>query len=499
MPTWSIRTPLGLGRRLGWSPDPLPWTRGDWAAMAVLAVASWAVWAPLAARAQDKLATLRGVENYAWAVYDQQIWNYAHTGQWYQTIHVGYDNSWDWSGHVALWMFPIAAIYKVFPGAATLAWVQIAAVVSGAFPLYFLGRRAIDDRAGALLASLAYLAWPALWAVALSDYQDLVLGVPFLIAAYAASQSGRAFPMAVFALLAGAAREEWLMLLPFVPLAAPGAAREKLRQAGVLALCVVPYLAFLAEVRMRAAATSQHGTPLLDEVQALLRWPPPFTRTYTDLRWFYAHFLEPYGWLGILSPLTLLPLALAWSVHAGSPPSDGVDAMWNGHIHHMAPICAVLAVGMTLGFGRVANAARALARRGGVGKLAAMGLLLGVGAVGAWGAADTRRVLDWIHVSPAISPFGTAAPAPEWKLLADNVPADASIATDTVGSLLVSGRHSAYTYDDSLKDKAPGRGLAAVQYLLVRKTDISWVQRAQQWPGGAKIGETKSYELWKLD
>jgi len=485
----------------------MTWNRGDWLGLVLVLLCTWTLWCSLAAKAQDRIAMLKPVEAYAMAVYDQLVWNYAFTGTWRQTIHFGYDDTWNWSGHLALWIFPVSWIYRLYPGPVTLVWVQTAAVALGAVPMYFLGRRVFGYRPAGVVAALAYLCWPALWAVALADYQDLVLGIPFLVAAYAASQAGRRVAVVVFALLACGAREEWLFLVPFIPLAAPGGLPEKVRQGLYVAAGLVPYAAFLADVRLQASAMHHHDTPLVQQLEMFLRWPPPFTRTYSDVRWFYAHFLEPFGWLAVFSPATLLPTALSVFTHACSPPEGGVDTRWLGHIHHLAPISAMLAVGATLGagqvwrwgeaaWGRLPFGARLTARQGAL-RVGAAVLLGAVIAASSWGAQDSRRLLPWLKLTPQLTPFGNATPAPEWALLAANVPKDATIATDTYGSILVSARATSYTYDESLADKSRA-GLGAVKYALVRKQDVEWLGRVKARPGAKKLGETATYELYEL-
>ncbi|MGI5844351.1 MAG: hypothetical protein ACOX9B_09275 [Candidatus Xenobium sp.] len=53
-----------------------------------------------------------------------------------------------------------------------------------------------------------------------------------------------------------------------------------------------------------------------------------------------------------------------------------------------------------------------------------------------------------------------------------------------------SSRRTSYTYDDSFRDKATGRGLRAVEYLLVRKTHTDWVIQARLQAGAELLGET---------
>jgi uncharacterized membrane protein len=503
----------------GYEPDVMPWRRADLAAAVVLGTAMWSVWCTLFSRAQDRVLTLKCAENYAVAVYDQLLWNFTTTGAWSQNIHFGYQDAWDWSGHLALWIFPISGLYALWPGPNTLLGVQTAAVVLGAAPMYVLGRRAFaagehGSVVGGLVAGLGFLAWPALWGVALADYQDLVIGVPFLIGAYAASQRGSAAGMMVLGLLTCAAREEWLFLVPFVPLAAPGGLREKLRQAAVLLLGLLPYAVFLVEARLHGTqsphavqpgigqgAVEQGVALLLNRgvpLDRFLQWPPPFTRSAVDVRWFYAQFLEPLGWLAMFSPSVALPTAIAWFMHACSPPEGGVDARWVGHIHHMAPINAFLGVGATLGAARLLGGARRLWERGLVAGIVGGVLTTGLVALVIGAALDTRGVLPWLQLHPRFTPSPTVAPAPEWALLQANVPPDAAIATDPRGSLLISTRSAAYTYNESLAEKSHNRNLSALDYVLVRRTDIEWLGHVRGWSKARKLGETAEYELYAL-
>lgn len=498
----------------GYEPDRMPFTRGDAVAVVLVAVAAWMTFCALAARAADRVRTLACAENYALAVYDQVLYRYTDTGRWSQTIHFGYVDSWDWSGHLSVWIYPVAEIYRRWPGPVTLVTVQVAAVVAGAAPLYALGRRAFGvgssaSPVGGLVCALGYLLWPALWGVALADYQDLVLGVPFLIAAYAASQAGSARGMALAALATCAAREEWLLLVPFVPLAAPGGLREKARQAVLLGLALAPYALLLAEARGAAvprpgvgdSAAERAVSTLLNRgvpLARFLEWPPPFTRTVEDVRWFYTPFLEPAAWLAVFSPAAMLPAALAWFMHACSPPEGGVDARWLGHIHHMAPIAAFLAVGATLAGSEALHASRVAWLRGRAARVA-----VGIGWSGAvlltlLAAYDSRTVLPWLRLEPRLTPASRAEPAPEWALLAVHVPPDAAIATDARGSTLIATRAEAYTYDESLLEKTANRGLAALDFILVRRTDTAWLDRVRARTGARELGGTADYVLYAL-
>ena len=55
------------------------------------------------------------VEPYAFAVYHQIVHNLAISGEFVQTIHQGYDDSWTWSGHRAPALFVVAPLYRLDP------------------------------------------------------------------------------------------------------------------------------------------------------------------------------------------------------------------------------------------------------------------------------------------------------------------------------------------------------------------------------------------------
>jgi hypothetical protein len=164
----------------------------------------------------------------------------------------------------------------------------------------------------------------------------------------------------------------------------------------------------------------------------------------------------------------------------------------------MAPINAFLGVGATLGAARLLGGARRLWERGLVAGIVGGVLTTGLVALVIGAALDTRGVLPWLQLHPRFTPSPTVAPAPEWALLQANVPPDAAIATDPRGSLLISTRSAAYTYNESLAEKSHNRNLSALDYVLVRRTDIEWLGHVRGWSKARKLGETAEYELYAL-
>ena len=125
-------------------------------------------------------------------------------------------------------------------------------------------------------------------------------------------------------------------------------------------------------------------------------------------------------------------------------------------------------------------------------------ILLGVGgiAIGTITVMAARPWMSFLNLSPAFHLQTPESIAEEWSFL-DHIPADASVATDSHLSLLIANRKEAFTYDESLADKRPGQGLAAVEFIILRKGDRSWREQVEA-SGGRAVAETRLYELFDL-
>ena len=106
--------------------------------------------------------------------------------------------------------------------------------------------------------------------------------------------------------------------------------------------------------------------------------------------------------------------------------------------------------------------------------------------------------MAFLGVQPALWPASsTVSEAPEWALAAQ-IPAEAVAATDTWASLTIANRRYAYTYDESLRDKLPGAGVEALDWIMVRRSDPTWLRAATSAPGAEIVGETEDYVLVRL-
>jgi len=205
---------------------------------------------------------------------------------------------------------------------------------------------------------------------------------------------------------------------------------------------------------------------------------------------FYSSFIRPVHFLSFLSPLTILPGFGALFFHLTAPAHGGVDTAWTGHIHHVAPILGFIIAATIEGSGRIVRVSRRFGR-------ARLPLI----AIGSAACAASTAILasywaSYLQLEMAWQLREPRQIAPEWAVV-EALPEGASVATDAKMSLIIANRRHAYTYDESLADKRPGEGLDALDFILVRKLDRSWVQLIQS-ANGKPIAETDHYELYDV-
>ena len=458
---------------------------------------AWFYFCSLQSAAVERIRTLTVVEGYGFAAYEQVIRNYALYGEGGQTIHRGYIAHWMWSGHRSLWLFGAAGVYRLAPGPEALVTLQTALVALGCIPAFGLGRRAIGGTEGGLAGLALYGLFGPLWAIALQDYQDLVLGIPFAVAAVWALRERSLAGFAVAGFLCGAAREEWVLTLPVIALAAGGGWRHRL-MALATALATVGLLAALLWWLGRDAVG--YETPMQTQAGAVGLGLPPIQRSWVDYHKFYSHFFFPLNFAALVSPLVLAPGAGALLLHLTTPQGSGIDTQWRGHIHHMAPVAAFLVAGAIDGLGALGSLAFPAPTRARwkalVGFRSPVPLAVRRGGAAAIVAACLWFALPWaapLKLSLRAWPGAHGAEArPEWALVA-SLPPEAKIATDPAGALLLVPFRASWTYGESLAEKTR-TGLRALDYVLVRRTDAAVLAEAVAL-GGAVVGETREYQL----
>ncbi len=483
-------------------------------AIAMVLTAATAFWGTAVSTSQARISVLRTVEPYGFAVHEQLVRNYAETGQFRQTIHRGYDDSWTWSGHRALTLITTSWIYPLAPSVHGLSRIQILGVLLGIIPMALLGRRAMGSGWGLAVGGLLYLGAPAVMALALQDYQDLVFALPCLAFALWAFGSRRWWLAPLGALVGILPREECVLLTvaaAAVVVPPPLAGRRWKRWLVNVALTGAIVGAYVAYVMARHPVSFQgeigggHDMPAvnasLSAVEALLSGELPGMQKDNG---FYALLFAPFGALALLSPATAAPGLLLVLLHLTVPEGHGVDRLWGGHSHHMAPAVVFLVAGAVQGAGRLLRVLagwpwrRAFAAAAGWRRWAArLGpVVAAVAACGflVYGLYWYANWAAWFNLATAWWPREPPYEHPAWAL-SRQLPDDAAPAVFLDASITVSNRELSYTYEESLDDKEPERGLGAATHMIVDRRNTAALARGMDMPGVEVLATDGDYSL----
>lgn len=468
---------------------------GLWVSVAVLVLAGVLWWGTATSTTDARIAALQPIEAPAMAVHEQLIYNFAHHGDFRQTVHWGYSDTWHWSGHRAPTLALVSWPYSLDPSASWLSHLQILGVLLGLLPAALLGRRHLRSAWGLGLGGVLYLAYPPVMALALQDYQDIVFAVPCLVFALWAFGCRSAWLVALGALVGLLPREETVMLTvacafiavpwqaqrPYVDL------RRYVRNVLLVGLIAAAYTAWATHYF--PYPEGPHANPLAAVVNGLLEgrdlhWPGLKTQTPG----FYELMFSPAAHPAALAPLHALPGLGLLALHVQVPDMLGVDRDWGEHAHHMAPAAGFLVAAIIVGAGRTL---RLIGRVPRIGHLAAGLTALGVAA---W---TVRFDSDWARHYNLVVSMSTEPPEwthPLWEL-AELLPEDAVPGVPTLGAITVSNRSTSYTYDGSLVARHLDQGLGPLTHILVDERHPVVLARALAMPGAEVLAEAGPYQL----
>ena len=478
-----------------WAAPQVAWTQ--WLPWVALLVLGWCWWATASSTALARVAAIQTVEPYAFAVHDQLVRNFAFDGQFFQTVHKGYDDAWTWSGHRALTLIAAGWLYPLDPSAFGLSRMMVVAFLAGGVPAALLGRQvARGAPVGLWIGGLVYLGSPAVMALALQDYQDLAFATPALVFAWwAMGAPGRLWPV-VGTFVAMAPREECIpMAVGIAVLAIPTARSGSVRWGRwvwnvVAAMAVAGVYVWWAETYFPVSGGG-HDMPLENAVKGVTGGGARdiFLDGWSFWDEFYIDLLLPVGFVALLGIEGVLPAAALIILHMTVPVGHGVDRAWSGHAHHMAPAAAFLAIAGTLALGRLVRwTAPARGRfRGPVHLAWSVGLAAVVWTQWTPFAAEQNfrvtasvEVPEWVH--------------PAWRL-ARKLPADAiPIASKDVSPAISSFARS-YTYDGSLRSKAKMEGLSAGTHMIVDTRQDLVAQWAMAMPQAQVVARDDPFVL----
>lgn len=461
----------------------------------LITVAGVYFWGTAVSTAWARLAALQTIEPYAFAVHEQLLYNFAHEGSFFQTIHKGYDDNWTWSGHRALTLPVVGWLYGLSPGPLWLAQIHINAVMLGAIPAALLGRRVSGTGWGLAWGGLGYLLMPPTMALALQDYQDLTFSLPFLVFAIWAVGSGRLWLVALGLMLAMAPREECIpMAVAVAVLAPPWTERGRpawIRWAIAITLAIGLAVTYTTVAEILFPLSEGHDMPMKNAVGSLLEGNPIFLEGWAAKDTFYALLWFPLGAFALLAPELALPAAGLVFLHMTVPYGHGVDRNWGGHCHHMAPAAGFLIAAMVVGGGRLVRGLQHLPLPKWLQQVLAIAVF---GVSLAWGGQHWNSWARDFHLIEAWQATPPTWRHPAWALV-NQLPDNAIPIVSKNVSIAVSNRSRSYTFDESIFDKARGEGLAAGTHLIVdqRRTDV--VRRAMAMTGAEVIAESEPFVM----
>jgi uncharacterized membrane protein len=465
-----------------------------WACVAGVAIMALAFFGVGSSTSWARIAVLRTVEPYAMAVHEQLLFNFAETGRFFQTIHTGYEDALTWSGHRAGTLPIVGLLYGLAPSPFFLSALLIGAVTLGVVPAAALGRRAFRHPLGMLAGAALYLGCPAVMGLALQDYQDLALALPFLMVTLWALRARAWWWVLLGALVGCLPREE---CIPVVVAAAVVSIdlrwerpwRRWLRNLGIAGGVALFYgigmaLAFpLHEASHSVPVAASLGSFFDPEQQVVFFGLERFQS-------FYAITWAPVGLVGLLSPVTLLPGLGLMLMHMTVPWGHGVDRYWGGHVHHLAPLVPFFVTAAILGAARLIRLCRH-PRLGRAGLVLPWIVVAGALGYGLWFDLAWARGLNLV-VKPW--PSWPERWHPAWALLAP-LPPEAVPVVPLDASLAASARARSYTFTESLEDKAPGLGLGAGTHLLVHQDNEDILEWGLGMPGAEIVARADPYLL----
>jgi uncharacterized membrane protein len=302
---------------------------------------------------------------------DQVIWNFLQLqlqGHWFRTsIYNG--ASWNTeldisriarpdsllAFHFEPMLLLFVPVYALGGGAVALLVIQALAFAAGALPAYRLGRHAGGSTPSGLAVAAAYLLSPlGQWAV-LADFHTSTLAAPLLMLTVERLVVGRAPRQAILvAALAAAAREDVGIVVAILGLTLLMRQRSRWTAISLLVLGATSTVLATSIIHIYSGGSSlfdvRYGPTLGGGIGPVLSAiARPAVAQYATM------LLLSGGWLGLLSPLALLPAlpSLALNVLSMSP------WMAAGKAHYSALVLPFLIIGAAAGLRRLREHHRA--------------------------------------------------------------------------------------------------------------------------------------------
>ena len=381
-------------------------------------------------------------------VYDQVSWNTQHGNIFFYTatgtplLHL--------SNHADPILLLTGLLYFIHAGPETLIILQILAIALAGLPLFYFSRQKLKNDTAALSILAAYLLFPGIEGVTISDFHPPVLAFSFLMFAFYFLETKRAGRFLFFAILAMACKEQVPLQVAFLGLYA--IIRHKNWKLGLatLALSLTWFIVVMYWVIPANSVTHEHlflsyyadfGASPSEIILTALTRP--------DIVWANLWQPEKLAYLrDIFAPFAFLPL-LGLPILAIGIPSFAINLLSNNPAmytvapgHYIADVTPWLVWGTVFGLIFSAKIAEKTIKSDKLPKQIVSGLSLILLTV----------AIVW-HTLNGYSPL--AKNAPQWEVTAHDklgaqilqqIPADAPITSHLRLFSHLSNRHIAYVF-----------------------------------------------------
>ena len=268
--------------------------------------------------------------------------------------------------HVDPILVAFAPLWWIWPSPSMLLVAQAAAIALGALPVFWLAEKHLRSARAALGFALAYLLYPALQWMTLSEFHPVALATPLLLFAIWHLDAGRPLAFAAFAVPATLTKEHvglavaglglWYALARRRPLAGGTIAALGVAWTAFAVFVVVPHFSEGAPSAFYSRYSEVGGSP-----EGILQTArdDPGTLLSTIFSGRALGFVAR-----LLLPLLLVPLAAPLLLVAALP-EIGIDVLsatptqTSIHFHYAATTIPVLMAAAVLGAARVTRRRRA--------------------------------------------------------------------------------------------------------------------------------------------
>jgi uncharacterized membrane protein len=291
----------------------------------------------------------------------QAVWATAH-GHPLAVTNLRGDQVSRLSAHVDPILVLFAPLWWAWPSPSMLLVVQAAAVALGALPAFWLALKHLGSERAALGFALAYLLYPALQWMTLSEFHPVALATPLMLFAIWYLDEGRLVMFALFAIAAAATKEHVGLVIAGLGLWY-ALSRRRPAQGAVIAAAGVAWTAFAVLVVIPHFAAGD-GSSFYARYSEVGGSPGGILETAVDdpgqllSSVFSGRTLGLVGRL--LLPLALLPLA-APLVLVAALPELGINVLSAAptqtsiHYHYEAAAIPVLTAAAVFGAARLAG------------------------------------------------------------------------------------------------------------------------------------------------